>query len=293
MTLRNGGSVLEVAPGVGGCITRYATEFDDRTLEWLRPATEAAIAGRPVTEMSCFPLVPFSNRIRDARFSFGGRDIQLTPNFPPEPHAIHGHGWTAQWDVLDQGDDSLTLGYEHPADEWPFPYRAQETFSLSATALEIKLEVHNIGTETMPLGFGFHPFFVRSEKTRFTTQVDGMWASDGNAMPTELVAVPQDVPLSTGFDPNDVSLDNHFTGWDRQLLVEWFDRDARLTMTADGPFGFLVVFTPPGEGFACAEPVTNTLDAFNLAAAGRTDTGIIELAAGGSTSGSITLRPEA
>ena len=44
-----------------------------------------------------------------------------------------------------------------------------------------------------------------------------------------------------------------------------------------GPLGFLVVYTPPGEDFFCAEPVSNATDAFNLAAAGRTDTGMLVL----------------
>jgi len=43
---------------------------------------------------------------------------------------------------------------------------------------------------------------------------------------------------------------------------------------------FLVVYSPPGEPYFCAEPVTNCTDAFNLAVQGRTDTGMIVLAPG-------------
>jgi aldose 1-epimerase len=98
--------------------------------------------------------------------------------------------------------------------------------------------------------------------------------------------------LADGIDPNDVALDNNFTGWQRVALIEWLDRGAQLTMTAEGPFGVLVVFTPPGEDFACAEPATNVIDAFNLEAAGRDDTGTIHLQPGQRSSGTVTFAPE-
>jgi aldose 1-epimerase len=62
-------------------------------------------------------------------------------------------------------------------------------------------------------------------------------------------------------------------------------------MIAEGPLGFLVVYTPPGEDFFCAEPVSNATDAFNLAAAGRTDTGMLVLEPGRSASARVTFTP--
>jgi aldose 1-epimerase len=287
VTLRSGDARLGVAPEAGGCITRYAVgDFD-----LLRPASPEAIATKTPTEMSCFPLVPFSNRIRDARLDFHGRTIELTPNFPPEPHAIHGHGWTAEWDVVDSGEDRLTIQYRHAADDWPFPYLALQTFELS-DVLQVTLEVVNTGDGEMPLGFGLHPFFVRTDKTRITAPVDKVWLSDEDAMPADHVALPSDMRLPDGIDPNDVALDNNFTGWQHVALIEWLDRGAQLTMTAEGPFGVLVVFTPPGEDFACAEPATNVIDGFNLEAAGRDDTGTIHLQAGGRSAGTVTFAPE-
>ena len=143
----------------------------------------------------------------------------------------------------------------------------------------------------MPVGFGFHPFFVRTPRTRITAAVDAVWLNDDNSMPTELVALAEDRRLDRGIDPNDVSLDNNFTGWDGVATIEWADRGVRVTMTAEGPFEFLVVFTPPGEDFACVEPATNVIDAFNQAHT-RTDTGTIVLEPGKEVTGVVTFSPE-
>ena len=48
---------------------------------------------------------------------------------------------------------------------------------------------------------------------------------------------------------------------------------------------------PPGEDFFCVELVTKCNNAFNLAAAGRTDTGTVVLAPGETLAGNITFRP--
>ena len=54
----------------------------------------------------------------------------------------------------------------------------------------------------------------------------------------------------------------------------------------------LVIFTPAGEDFFCAEPVSHCTDAFNLAAAGADGTGMAVLAPGAELSGTVTLSPE-
>ncbi len=54
----------------------------------------------------------------------------------------------------------------------------------------------------------------------------------------------------------------------------------------------LVIYSPPGQPFFCAEPVSHTTDAINLAAAGRTDTGLLVLEPGQTVRAAVTLTPE-
>jgi aldose 1-epimerase len=292
LSLSSGDTIVDVAPGIGGAITRYSTAGNRTPIEWLRPAAPRDIERKIPTGMSCFPLVPFSNRIRDGRFRFGGRSIELPANFPPEPHAIHGQGWQSAWFLHEASADRLTIAHEHSSGHWPFAYRAEQTFSLSQESLRVSISVTNESEDAMPVGIGLHPYFVRTPETWLTADVAGVWLSDERSMPTHLVDVPADRRLETGIDPNDVALDHNFVGWNGRVLVEWADLGARLALTSEGPFAFLVVYTPPGEEFFCAEPVSNVIDAFNLYAEGRSDTGVIVLEPGENLAGSVTFTPE-
>ena len=124
LTLKCGNALLEILPEVGGCITRYCLETKKQTLELLRPTTQAGLAAKDPLEMASFPLIPFSNRIRNGSFLFQGQEINLPPNFPPEAHTIHGHGWRAPWDVTEVSANRAAIEFRYVPDEWPFSYLA-------------------------------------------------------------------------------------------------------------------------------------------------------------------------
>ncbi|WP_441768578.1 aldose epimerase family protein, partial [Klebsiella pneumoniae] len=59
--------------------------------------------------MGCYPLVPYSNRIGHACFEWDGTAQMLRPNFPGEPHAIHGFAWQRAWAVESATDTNVAL----------------------------------------------------------------------------------------------------------------------------------------------------------------------------------------
>ncbi|MGD1879885.1 MAG: aldose 1-epimerase [Kiloniellaceae bacterium] len=273
LRLSDGLAELEVAPREGGCITAFRWRRGAETLDWLRPAPAS---GRfAPNDSGCFPLLPYSNRIRSGRFSFGGKDYRLRPNFAPAPHTIHGHGWKLPWEVAAQNADSLTLSYDHDGSDWPAPYRAAQRFALHDGGLSVEIAVTNTGTQAMPAGLGLHPYFPRTPACRLAATVDRMWATDAEVMPTGLV----DADLSGGLSPDATPLDNCFTGFAGRAVIDWPEQAATLTLEADPALAFLVVYTPAGADFFCAEPVSHCTDAVNLAAA-RDDTGLAVLQAG-------------
>ncbi len=287
--LHAGRARLGVAPAIGGSIAHYRWVDGERTLDWLRPAVDADIAAGTADRLACFPLVPFSNRIRAGRFTFGGRSIRLPLNQWPHPHAEHGHGWQAAWSVVERAEGRLAIEYEHPADAWPFAYRVRQVFALTDAELRVTLAIENRGRETMPVGAGLHPYFPRTPRCRLSAQVTAMWATDAEVMPTALVDA--DPRLATGLPVAGTVLDNGFTGWQRQAVIDWPERRAALALDADPPLGFLVVYSPAGENFFCAEPVSHCTDAFNLAGQGRTDTGMLTLDPGASLETAVRFRP--
>ncbi len=291
--LRAGATRLAVAPEAGGSMTRYATERGGRAIEWMRPALPDAIAARSAGGTSSFPLAPFSNRIRDAAFRFRGRVIQLPQDFRPEPHAIHGHGWRAPWTVLDRGEARLTLEYRHTADAWPWTYVAQQTFDLTHERLRVRVTITNEAAEPMPVGFGLHPYFLRTPRVSVRADVGQMWEADDNAMPAALVPPPRQLLLDgAGLNPDATTLDNNFIRFGGQAVIAWPEWNARLRIDADPVYACLVVYTPAGRDFFCVEPATNCIDGFNLADAGRSDTGVIVLDPNDTAAGDVTFTPE-
>ena len=291
VALTCGAARLEVCPDAGASVARYQTMVDGNQVHWLRPASAETLRQGDPLGMACFPLVPFSNRIRRGRFSFHGRQVTLPSNRSNMPHAIHGHGWQAAWAVSDRSPEAVTLEYVHAADAWPYPYRARQHFRLTDAALSITLEVENIGGEAMPAGLGLHPYFSRRDGARVATAVDRVWLTDDEVLPTELAPVPTDWRLSDGLDVDAVALDNGFTGWNGHARIDWPASGQALSIEADAAFRFMVIFTPPGADFFCVEPVSHCTDAVNMAAAGRNDTGMAVLSPGERLSGTVTFTP--
>jgi len=290
ITLRAGGAGLVLAPAAGGAVARYWIDDGNRSMELLRPWTAPGRGDRFLA--AAFPLVPYSNRIRAGRFSFQGREVTLPLNRPPERHSIHGHGWQVSWTPLEVGQGEATLEYRHAADSWPWTYLARQRFALGERSLSVELSLTNEGDAVMPAGLGWHPYFVRTPRTTLTASVDAIWLTDDEVMPTTLSTPPPELDPTRGVKVDAVALDICFVGWRRRAVIERPEEGVRLIMTAEPPLDFLVVYTPPGRSFFCAEPVSHVTDAFNLAAAGRIDTGTRSLEPGETLRAAVTLSVE-
>jgi aldose 1-epimerase len=292
LTLRSGPLGLTLLPRAGGAIARFWSEATGAAIDLLRPASAAARAAGDPWGMASFPLVPWSNRIRRGRFTFGARAVALTPTWPHGGHAIHGLGFRAAWALVDRGSARVALEHRHAPGEWPWAYRARQDVELSPEGLRLALAVTNESDAPMPLGLGWHPYVARTRETTLTAEVGGLWLTDAEVLPTALVAPPPGRDPRQGLAVDRVALDNVFTGWDGRAVVRWPERRLRLTIRATPVLGCLVVYTPPGERFFCLEPVSQVTDAFNLLAAGRPDTGTLVVPPGRTQEAAVTLVPQ-
>jgi aldose 1-epimerase len=215
----------------------------------------------------------------------------LTPNFPPEPqHAIHGVGWQREWRVAKQTATELALKLQHDPDaQWPFHFAARQHFKLTADGLTVSLELSNTGTRAIPAGLGFHPFFPRSEATTFETTWTGVWTMSDRKVPIEHRAIPPEADFSKSRALGAWRVDSCFTGWSRKALLGYPTHRTEITATAG--LNHCVTFIPvDGRPFIAVEPVSHIVDAFNLAAQGRKDTGMRVLKPGESWVESMTIR---
>ena len=284
LELRHGGLELDLCPEIGGCIAA----FRFRNHDLLRPAGHLTTAV-DVQRASTFPLVPFSNRVGYATFTFERETVHLAPNFPPEPHAIHGVGWELPWRVAHAGESSAELVLRHAIPDTPFDFEAVQHVVLASDRLELRLALTNRGERRMPAGIGYHPFFVRTDGATLQTQLRHVWLPDEEKLPRERIELPETWDFSRPRPVSTLEMDHCFDGWDGEATICWPETARRVIIEADPVFRHAVIFIPPGADFFCFEPVTNANDAFNLAARGVEDVGMVVLAPGETLEGTVNL----
>lgn len=276
--LRHDGFELGLMPDAGGCVAL----FRHQSADLLRTATS-----RAPTDMAAFPLFPFSGRIGHGRFTWQGRTVQLDANFPPEPHAIHGQAWLAEWDTVAVTADRALLRYVHAGDTWPWAYRAEQHFRLGPNGLMLDLSLTNLSGEAMPAGMGWHPYFP-SAGAEIEADTAVVWETGPDMLPRPPRAPVAAEQLRSSVPVSRLALDTPFTTGSRPVTIRWPAQRRMLRMLPDDTLRFLIVYTPPGKDFFCAEPVSHVPDMVNLAAPAE-ETGLVALGPGETLKGTIRL----
>jgi aldose 1-epimerase len=186
-----------------------------------------------------FPMVPWAGRVRDGRFLFAGSVVQLARNLPP--HAIHGVGYLAAWDVVGPGSLALDLGTR-----WPFGGRVEQHVTVDGDAVVMRLALHATD-QPLPGMVGWHPWFVRPN--RFSVHAVSMYQRDASGMPTGRLVTPPPGPW-----------DDCFTGLTADPTLHYEGFDLVLSSTCD----HWVVYDEPAHA-VCIEPQSGPPDGFTLA----------------------------
>ena len=252
--LEAGDLELELAPAVGGAVTPFRAGGQ----AVFRPSPEPLT---DVNESGCYPLVPFSNRVRDGRFTFRGREVRLSPNLRPQKHPLHGQGWRGAWTLAAAHEGSAELVFDHAPGEWPWAYQARQLFSLDTDGLTVRLECRNMADEPMPCGLGLHPWFPADADTVLDTQVEGVWTIDEEVMPVALEPAVGRYDLRRRRIAG-AGLDNGYEGWSGLAEISWPNRGLAVRISSPEARRFQV-YAPPEGGVVVAEPVTNANAALN------------------------------
>ena len=269
--------ILDLAPNLGGSVMRFSLGERD--------ILRRAISDKDARDTSAFPMVPFSGRIANGVFSTNDETVQLPPNMPPEPHAIHGFGWQTAWNVEEQTADRTVLVHEGGGDAWPWPYTAKQVFQLTDTGLHLAISVQNKSKTHMPAGLGWHPYFNRQD-AKLIADTTHVWLSGDDMIPSPPVSVPEEIDLRQPRHVDELRLDYAFNVGATVQTFEW--PNLKLVQTADPIFRNLIVYVPKGENFFCVEPATHAPDAVN-STLGNDVTGLKWLSKGETLSGVIRL----
>jgi aldose 1-epimerase len=272
--LRAGGARVALAPAIGGAIAAFSLDAEDV----LRPMPAEAISRGHVRLAAAYPLIPYSNRIRDARLIVRGVEHELVRNFGDDPNAVHGVGWQSVWRVDRADATSAQLALEHDAARaWPWPFAATQDFTLVArdrgAMLATTMTIRNTGHDAFPFGLGWHPYLPRTAATTLAFNADGVWRNDASMLPVAHVALPPAWNFARAREIGAAALDNVFTGFDGRARLATPGSPLVTTIDADSACRCLVVYAPPARDFVALEPVTHETDAFNREADGATHTG--------------------
>ncbi len=289
--LRNAELELELWPSIGGGIASFAWRTEGRRVDLMRRATPRALVERDPLQLASFPLFPFSNRVKDGRFSFRGRQLELVQNWPPD-HPIHGHVWQRPSRLVSRTEHAAELICQYPGADWPWAYTAIQRFGLTSSELRVELEIINDSGSDMPCGFGMHPYYELTPRLRLTADAPELWVGNQPLIPEWSGPVPQSWDFSRGRELLPLApMDDCFGRFGGSARLEWPEKGVTLTVDADSIFGVLIVYVPVGQDFCCVETVSNVNDAFNLEARGVEGTGTIVLRPGESAKGSIRYTP--
>ncbi len=251
---------LGIEPEIGGAISYFRAGGSDV----FRPMNIEH--GFAAINSGSFPLIPFSNRILNGEFRFEGKSYSIPANWPEgDENAIHGNGWQNEWLVQLQTKSSCELAFTSKEGWWPWSYEARAKFELVDRKLIMSLGVRNTGDETMPVGLGFHPYFVCSEDTRLLFNASKAYLPFGEADAVELSSNKGHfLDFRTVKSPKQSQLiDHNYDDWDGIAYIKGCNGKHDIEIKADQNMRCAMMYSPVGEDYFCFEPTTHSAGAFN------------------------------
>ncbi len=275
ITLRNAFLQAEILPAVAGGLSRLDWVRDGTVRQVLRAATISEDLPMPTTsQMACFPMLPWCNRIGGGGFPFGGRFVPLAPNRAGEPFPIHGDSWQYPWEVDTHSDSALCVRLDRSQGS-PFAYVARMHYRLDETNLQVELEVRNEGEVAMPFGLGLHPWLPRTSDVTLRAPARATWRRGSDGLPDFPTPIPPEWDFNDWRGLPLATIDQIFSGWNGHADIAW--DGLRLSIKAD--MRYYIVYAPAGASYFAVEPLSHAINGHNLAG-GPEGNGLVVLAPG-------------
>lgn len=224
-------------------------------------------------------LVPWPNRVRDAKWTLDGEELALDVTEPDRSNALHGLLRYADYEIREQSAESVTLGALVPPQHgWPFLLDTWVRYELRPDGITVSQGATNHSARPAPYAAGSHPFLRvgASPVENLTLTVAAATYFDVDDRLNPIAEHPVDgtsFDLRTGALVADLDLDTAFGGVTHQQgAAAWLTAPdgATVELVQDVDWGYVQVFTtrkfPRGGEFGLAvavEPMTAPPDALN------------------------------
>jgi aldose 1-epimerase len=264
---------LQLIPSRGGSVLAIEAHHEGQWLPVAHPTGHDALRDDLRLRYSSYALLPYSNRIPHGNVPTGyacPTKRPLPSNWPGLTHPMHGLGWLMPWRIAQRcgqkhGRDATLILDWRGGEAWPWPMRGEQRLRLlERKVLQMDLRLTNTGTEPMPAGLGWHPYFMADAGVTLRTRARQMQAAGPDGLPTGLINPPTAIAEGRMADVQSLlQLDNGFVGWCGEAELCWPERHGlRMRLQALGALRrHCVIYTPPGETFFCLEPVSHANNA--------------------------------
>jgi aldose 1-epimerase len=233
-------------------------------------------------------LYPWANRLSGNAYRIDGAVVSLTVGsggVRADEHGLPIHGVLAGypgWLVTAKSDNALTAVLDYggrPAllASFPFPHVLTQQITLADRTLTIETTVMPTTAASVPLCFGYHPYFripdVPREEWKLTTPNMRRLPVDDRGIPTGEAEdwKPTTEPLG------DTSYDDGFDTVPDAAVFALQGGDRTIEVTFEKGYPAAQLFAPPSEGIIAIEPMAAPTDAlsrgdYRYAAAGKPET---------------------
>jgi aldose 1-epimerase len=228
-------------------------------------------------------MSPWPNRIDGGKWVYQGRTLELPINLHEQQNANHGLLMDAAYDVVEQGESSVTLGaLIHARLGYPFNVYTTVSYELVESGVKISHTAVNHSAADAPYALGGHPYFkiagVATEDLFLRSDAETVLVVDERQIPTGTMPTAHSrFDMRSGVRVGDNFYDHDFTDLPRDAegLAHTYltAADGRgFDIWQDAEFKHVVIFTPDfyfadlgqDKRYACAiEPQTAGPNAFN------------------------------
>ncbi len=112
-------------------------------------------------------LIPYANRVRDARYRYGGSDFVLPKN--NGENSIHGLVRDLTFNCEEVSDDFIELTCRVPPGMYPSELLVDIKYSIDGGTFRTEVRSTNAGKKSAPYMAGFHPYFYTGGEWNLTT----------------------------------------------------------------------------------------------------------------------------
>ena len=213
-------------------------------------------------------LHPWANRLAAPAYTAAGKTVVLpgaAGRYGVDPNGLPIHGalpGRLGWEVAPStGSDrvSARLEWSDPdlLELFPFVHELAIDAWVGDAGLQLVTTLRAIGTDTVPVSFGYHPYLVPPGAAPRDDWRVALGASQRLVLDEQMIPTGATEPLAhESFVLQDASWDDGLAGLREPPAFSVSAGGPTVTLTFDEGFDYAQVYAPPGQDFICFEPMT-------------------------------------